>query len=36
MTTEVSEDLSRNKATYRRFVEEVINGGDVDVIPQIF
>jgi steroid delta-isomerase-like uncharacterized protein len=36
MATDVSGDLARNKATYRRFVEEVINSGDVDVIPELF
>lgn len=24
------------KAVYRRFVEEVINGGDVDLVPELF
>src|SRR3972149_10857537 len=27
---------SPNKQVYRRFVEEVINRGDVDVIPELF
>jgi steroid delta-isomerase-like uncharacterized protein len=36
MATDVSQDLERNKATYRRFVEEVINSGNIDVIPELF
>ncbi len=36
MSSETLTPTSPNKATYRRFVEEVINEGNIDVVEQIF
>ena len=33
---DVDNDVATNKAVYTRFVEEVINGGDVDVVDELF
>jgi steroid delta-isomerase-like uncharacterized protein len=36
MSTETLTPTSRNKETYRRFVDEVINEGKIDVVEQVF
>lgn len=36
MSSEILTATSQNKATYRRFVEEVINEGNIDVVEEIF
>ncbi len=36
MASEISSPGEKNKATYRRFVEEVINKGNVEVIPELY